>query len=67
MEPDSGRRGRTTLVTRSASGASGNGLSWGGIPLGDGSHVLFTSAATNLGVDPGDGRAHLFVRCPGRC
>ncbi|MEU7908580.1 hypothetical protein [Actinoplanes sp. NPDC049118] len=38
------RRDRTTLVTRSASGDSGNGLSWGGIPSGDGSHVLFTSA-----------------------
>ena len=61
------RRSRTTLVTGSASGDSGNGLSWGGIPSGDGSHVLFTSAATNLGVDPGDGRAHLFVRCPRRC
>ncbi|GGN20251.1 Tol biopolymer transport system component [Actinoplanes campanulatus] len=61
------RRDRTTLVTRSASGDSGNDYSWGGIPSGDGSRVLFTSEATNLGVDPGDGRAHLFVRCLRRC
>lgn len=53
--------GRTILVTRSSSGGSGNGSSGRGVPSGNGSRVLFSSEATDLGVDPGDGRAHLFV------
>ncbi|GLY93022.1 hypothetical protein [Actinoplanes sp. NBRC 103695] len=46
---------RTILV------AGGNGSSGRGVPSGNGSRVLFSSEATDLGADPGDGRPHLFV------
>ncbi len=61
------KTGRTTLVTASPTGGSGDGPSWGGIPSANGSRVLFDSVATNLGVDPGDGQDHIYVRCLRNC
>ncbi|MET8045461.1 hypothetical protein ABZU25_31910 [Micromonospora sp. NPDC005215] len=59
--------GRTTAVSTTAAGATGNGESFDAIPSANGSRVVFSSHAADLGVDPGDGHEHLFMRCLRNC
>ncbi|MGC4773296.1 hypothetical protein ACLQ25_30535 [Micromonospora sp. DT44] len=59
--------GRTTAVSTTAAGATGNGESFDGVTSANGSRIVFISTATDLGVNPGDGRTHLFVRCLRNC
>ncbi|MFJ2086265.1 hypothetical protein ACIOBK_27305 [Micromonospora chokoriensis] len=59
--------GRTTAVSTTAAGATGNGESFDGVTSANGSRIIFRSRATDLGVDPGDGHEHLFVRCLRNC
>ncbi|MGC4813063.1 hypothetical protein ACLQ29_21270 [Micromonospora sp. DT228] len=59
--------GRTTAVSTTPAGATGNGESFSAIPSANGSRIVFSSKATDLGVDPGDGHEHLFVRCLRTC
>ncbi|MFI7209950.1 hypothetical protein ACIBP4_06715 [Micromonospora maritima] len=59
--------GRTTAVSAGAAGTTGNSASFDGVASANGSRVVFRSSATDLGVDPGDGREHLFVRCLRNC
>ncbi|MBM0274863.1 TolB family protein [Micromonospora tarensis] len=59
--------GRTTAVSTTAAGATGNGESFHANPSANGSRIVFSSRATDLGVDPGDGHEHLFVRCLRNC
>jgi hypothetical protein len=59
--------GRTTAVSTTAAGTSGNSDSYDATPSANGSRVVFVSSATDLGVDPGDGHRHLFVRCLRNC
>ncbi|MFY1615074.1 hypothetical protein [Micromonospora sp. WMMD736] len=59
--------GRTTAVSTTAAGATGNGESFDGVTSANGSRIVFRSNATDLGVDPGDGHQHLFVRCLRNC
>lgn len=59
--------GRTTAVSTTAAGATGNGESFDGVSSANGSRIVFRSSATDLGVDPGDGHEHLFVRCLRNC
>jgi hypothetical protein len=54
-------------ASSSASGATGNSDSFDGSVSANGSRVVFVSRATALGVDPGDGQQHLFVRCLRAC
>ncbi|WP_405431683.1 hypothetical protein [Micromonospora sp. NBC_00617] len=59
--------GRTTAVSATATGATGNGDSFDGTLSANGARIVFRSSATDLGVDPGDGREHLLVRCLRNC
>ena len=59
--------GRTTAVSTTPAGTTGNSDSFDAAVSANGSRVLFESAATDLGVDPGDGQRHLFVRCLRGC
>jgi hypothetical protein len=59
--------GRTTAVSTTATGATGNGESFYGVASANGSRIVFLSGATDLGVDPGDGHNHLFLRCLRNC
>jgi hypothetical protein len=59
--------GRTTAVSTTATGTTGNSDSFDGAVSANGSRIVFLSGATDLGVDPGDGRQHLFVRCRRSC
>lgn len=54
--------GRTTPISSTPTGATGNDNSFGATLSADGSRAVFSSIATNLGVNPGDGNQHLFVR-----
>ncbi|WP_030434269.1 hypothetical protein [Actinoplanes subtropicus] len=59
--------GRTTAVSTTATGATGNGDSFDATASANGSRVVFVSAATDLGADPGDGLRHLYLRCLRDC
>ncbi|MEG3636027.1 TolB family protein [Micromonospora palythoicola] len=59
--------GRTTAVSTTSNGTTGNNESFFGAPSGNGSRIVFMSNATDLGVDPGDGRQHLYLRCMRTC
>ena len=59
--------GKTTAVSTTATGTTGNSDSFDGIASANGSRIVFLSGATDLGVDPGDGHRHLFVRCLRSC
>ena len=59
--------GRTTPVSTTATGTTGNSDSFDGVASANGSRIVFRSAATDLGVNPGDGHQHLFVRCLRSC
>ena len=59
--------GRTTAVSTTATGTTGNGDSFDATASANGSRVVFVSAATDLGADPRDGHRHLFVRCLRNC
>lgn len=59
--------GRTTTVSSTAAGTTGNSDSFSATASANGSRIVFVSGATDLGVDPGDGRQHLFVRCTRDC
>jgi Tol biopolymer transport system component len=61
------KTGRTTAVSTTPAGPTGNSDSFDGAASGNGSRVVFHSGATDLGVDPGDGHQHLFVRCLRNC
>ncbi|WP_203744781.1 PD40 domain-containing protein [Actinoplanes cyaneus] len=59
--------GRTTAASVTATGATGNGDSSSPVASADGSRVAFLSRATDLGVDPGHGRPHLYLHCLRNC
>jgi Tol biopolymer transport system component len=59
--------GRTTAVSSTPAGTTANSDSFDAAVSANGSHVVFQSGATDLGVDPGDGQRHLFVRCLRGC
>jgi hypothetical protein len=59
--------GRTTAVSTTVNGTTGNNESFFGALSANGSRIAFVSYATDLGVDPGDGRQHLYLRCLRSC
>jgi len=61
------KTGRTTAVSTTPAGPTANSDSFDGAASANGSRIVFHSGATDLGVDPGDGHQHLFVRCSRNC
>ena len=59
--------GRTTAASSTPAGTTGNADSFDGVTSANGSRIVFRSNATDLGIDPGDGHQHLFVRCVRNC
>jgi Tol biopolymer transport system component len=59
--------GETTAVSTTATGTTGNRDSFDATASANGSRIVFVSDATDLGIDPGDGQHHLFLRCLRSC
>jgi Tol biopolymer transport system component len=57
---------RTVLVTSTATGG-GDGYSYDGVPSADGSRLLISSSASDLGAGPSDGKIHAYVSCLRNC
>jgi hypothetical protein len=59
--------GRTVAASTTPTGTTADSDSFHGVVSANGSRVVFQSAATDLGVDPGDGLRHLYARCLRNC